>query len=220
MKTFSKTLITLVFLFGIFLIPSNAFADSFTLTEGFSYEDLSKDLKSEIDKIPGFKENDYVRTEDLRSVNIKYVGFDDREHDGNLIVHESIAKETLEIFNELFEKKYPIREMSCFCFRNISGTNRLSWHALGLAIDINYSLNPCLIIGKNGEVVNTIPAKCEKYADRTLNEKGLIKHGDDCYNAFASRGWEWGGSWDSPIDYMHFQKFPWYTPKPAPKYKK
>ncbi|MEV6448198.1 M15 family metallopeptidase, partial [Amycolatopsis sp. NPDC051716] len=24
--------------------------------------------------------------------------------------------------------------------------------------------------------------------------------------AFVSRGWTWGGSWDTPIDYQHFEK--------------
>ncbi|MFF1613422.1 M15 family metallopeptidase, partial [Amycolatopsis sp. NPDC058278] len=23
---------------------------------------------------------------------------------------------------------------------------------------------------------------------------------------FTTRGWTWGGSWDTPIDYQHFEK--------------
>ena len=47
----------------------------------------------------------------------------------------------------------------------------------------------------------------------------MIKQGDACYNAFVKRGWEWGESWDDPIDLHHFQKYTWTTEFPR-KYKK
>ncbi|MBE8524836.1 M15 family metallopeptidase, partial [Amycolatopsis sp. H6(2020)] len=35
---------------------------------------------------------------------------------------------------------------------------------------------------------------------------GMIHAGDVTERAFTSRGWTWGGSWDTPIDYQHFEK--------------
>ncbi len=36
--------------------------------------------------------------------------------------------------------------------------------------------------------------------------QGMIVKDDACYNAFISRGWEWGGNWKELKDYQHFQK--------------
>lgn len=193
--------------FVLFLILPVCFnisvkADSFTLCDGFYYEDVSEEFKSKMQENFEFPKNEYIRYKDLRVANLKYIGFNGEVNDGKLIVNEKVAKEVLEIFKEVFDKKYPIKNMSSFCFRKIANSERLSWHALGLAIDINYNINPHVL--SNGK---TIPENCGKYKDRTLDEKGLIKEGDDYYNAFIKRGWDWGGHWDDP-DYMHFCKMP------------
>ena len=130
-----------------------------------------------------------------------------------------VSKEVLEIFKELFDAKYPINTISCFCFRNIAGTDRLSWHAYGLAVDINYKQNPYVAFDEStNKITKLIPDDSEKYVDRTLNEKGMIKEDDVCHKAFVSRGWEWGGSWAPDKDWMHFQRFPRNAPRPLPKY--
>lgn len=230
-KCINKVQMVLVVVLVICLnISLCAHAESFVLCDGFSYEDVTESTPLDIGAdVTNFAENRYVRRQDLRLLNVKYVGFDDAVHDGQLVVaYEvkspitgqviNIAREVLEIFKELFDHRYPIDRMSCFCFRNISGKKSLSWHAYGLAVDINYHQNPCLIMGKRGRILKTVPENLERYANRGLNEKGMIKVGDACYNAFIRRGWEWGGSWSSPKDYMHFQKFAWNAPRPAAKY--
>ncbi|MDR1364394.1 MAG: M15 family metallopeptidase [Oscillospiraceae bacterium] len=231
-KIASKMLIALGFVLIIFLTPLNVFAvEPFVLSDGFSFEDISEDFELSIDEKSNFDDNIYIRRKDLRLLKFKCFGFDGEIYNGELVVAyeatnpitkevTNVSKEVLEILKELFEKEYPIDKISCFYFRNIGETDRLSQHAYGLAIDINYNKNPCLIIDENGEILRTIPKDLEKYADRTLEEKGMIKIGDDCYNAFTKRFWEWGGSWDNPKDFMHFQKFPSDYPKPEPKYKK
>ena len=124
----------------------------------------------------------------------------------------------VDIFKELYEEKYPIEKIrlideydaideksmednntSAFCYRVIEGTNKLSNHAKGCAIDINPLQNP--------QVINGIayPKKAEQYVDRTLSMKGMIKKGDSIYKAFIKRGWSWGGDWKNP-DYQHFEK--------------
>jgi hypothetical protein len=32
----------------------------------------------------------------------------------------------------------------------------------------------------------------------------MIRPGDVVTKAFATIGWTWGGTWQSPTDYMHF----------------
>ena len=52
-----------------------------------------------------------VRLDDLVSIHLNYVGFDDAVHDGVLVVHRRLAKETVEIFGELFAAGFPIERM-------------------------------------------------------------------------------------------------------------
>ena len=84
----------------------------------------------------------------LSYLQVSYFGFDNKTHVGEIIVNAKIADEVLEIFKELYEIKYPIEKIklideydaddelsmsdnntSCFCYRVISGTNRLSNHS-------------------------------------------------------------------------------------------
>ena len=179
------------------------------------------------------RKDSLVTFDDLRYLTITYWGFDDQKHVGNLIVNKQISDDVLEIFKVLLENKFPIEKMvlpdyydgidelsmeddntSAFNDRPIEGSGALSWHQLGLAIDINPFVNPCFhpnskIIEPTGTERFLIePAGTEKFLDRTLDQPGLIKEGDACYKAFTSRGWDWGGSWNDPDpkDYMHFQK--------------
>lgn len=106
-------------------------------------------------------ENDNIGREDLRYLRLLYYGFDDETHVGELITNVAIADEILEIFQELYENQYPIEKMllideyggdddlavadnntSCFNYRVVAGSTKLSRHALGMAIDINPFYNP------------------------------------------------------------------------------
>ncbi|MGL5754237.1 MAG: M15 family metallopeptidase [Paraclostridium sp.] len=155
----------------------------------------------------------------LSYLKITHYGFDDKTHLGEMIVNKDVAKEVLDIFKELYEKKYPIDKIklideydaqddlsmkdnntSAFCYREISGSKVLSNHSKGMAIDINPLINP--MVKKN--IVS--PEEGEKYIDREVNTKGMIIKGDACYEAFAKRGWTWGGDWDTLKDYQHFEK--------------
>ena len=161
-----------------------------------------------------------IKYDDLRRVNVKYWGFDNKTHtDGVLIVNKSVANDICSIFNDLYKAKYPIEKIrmideykandessmidnntSAFCYRLVAGTKVLSKHGKGVAIDINPLYNPQV---KNGKVY---PSISKPYADRSKNVKGMIKKGDACYKAFTSRGWKWGGNWKNSKDYQHFEK--------------
>lgn len=155
---------------------------------------------------------------DLSFLTITYIDYEGETQVGNLVVNKKVAHEVLDIFKEIYEAKFPIERMdlvdlydaednksmlanntSSFNYRTIAGTDVLSNHGKGVAIDINPFYNPHVINGK------TSPTEAQKYADRTLNDKGMIKAGDVVHKAFTSRGWTWGGDWKNP-DYQHFEK--------------
>lgn len=162
---------------------------------------------------------DQVDIKQLSYLKVTYYGFDDKPHIGDMIVDKSVSSEVLDIFEELYSKKYPIEKISlidkydaiddlsmkdnntsAFCYREIAGSNKLSNHSKGLAIDINPLINPMV---KNGEVS---PKEGKDYVDREQDVKGMITKGDACYEAFTKRGWTWGGDWTSLKDYQHFEK--------------
>ena len=88
---------------------------------------------------------------------------------------------------------------SAFNCRNVAGTSSLSWHAYGLAIDINPLVNP--YVTQRG----VSPPEGAPYVDRASTTPGLITPGDVVTTAFEQAGWSWGGTWRSP-DYQHFAR--------------
>ncbi len=167
-----------------------------------------------------------VDYEDLRYMNVLYYDFEGQVRTGELICNKGIAQDLVEIFYELYLNEYQIEKIrlideyggddtasmsdnntSCFNYRVVDGTNNLSKHALGCAIDVNPFYNPYVVFNKNGSGETYIsPAGSEKYADRTQNFPYKIDETDLCYKLFTSHGFTWGGNWNSSKDYQHFQK--------------
>jgi hypothetical protein len=166
-----------------------------------------------------YKENCPIPITDLAYVRVTYYDMKGQVCLGELVVHKKIADMTMEIFKDIHAAKFPIEKMrlideyeadddrsmgdnnsSAFCFRSI--TNRpgvISNHGLGIAIDINTHLNPYV----KGD--NIAPSNARKYADRSLNEPGMIHPDDVVVIAFKKRGFTWGGDWKSLKDYQHFE---------------
>lgn len=192
--------------------------------EEFYYEEIPEEVKQRIEGI-SYKEDCRVPYEELRYVRVTHMGFDGKPHTGELIVNKMIAEDVVEIFRELYRQKYPIERLelvdeyaaddnlsmaannsSAFNYRVIEGTDRISLHGYGLAIDINPLYNP-FIHKVNGKLTVT-PVNGAHYADRTLNCPYFIQVGDVCYQAFVKRGFTWGGEWSDHQDFQHFQKVP------------
>lgn len=169
-----------------------------------------------------FKTNCIVPKESLRYIQVSYYGFDHSSHMGELVVNKDIADKVVKIFEELYNIKYPIEEMklvddydaddetsmaadntSCFNYRMIDGSETLSNHSLGLAIDINPLYNPYVRPGRSERSV--LPVEGEKYADRSLDCPYMIHKGDACYDIFTKYGFTWGGDWNTTKDYQHFE---------------
>lgn len=160
-----------------------------------------------------------VSRDDLRYVTILHVDIEGRQHRGELVCHKAIAQDLADIFRQLFQARYPIASVrliddfdaddersmtanntSCFCYRPVSGTQRLSRHALGMAIDINPLYNPYV----RGQRVQ--PKQGRPYADRSRRFDYKIERGDLLWRLFTEHGFRWGGSWRTLKDWQHFEK--------------
>jgi hypothetical protein len=186
-------------------------------THTFEILQIDDQLK-EIMQGKSYHDNETVSFEDLRLVTVLYYGYDENDHEGEIVVHKDIAEKVLNVFKILYDKKFPIESIklvdyfegdddlsmkannsSGFNFRVIPGTDRISNHGYGLAIDINPLVNP--YVTKKG----VFPSEGEAYVDRNQEVKGMIKENDVCYNAFISEGFTWGGAWQNSKDYQHFE---------------
>lgn len=194
-------------------------------TDSFTSQPLPGKI---INRIMGnsYVENDVVSLEDLAYLKVLHYGFDDEIHEGELIVNKAVAEEVLDIFRELYEKKFPIEKIrliddydadddksmaannsSAFCFRRLTGGGDLSEHAYGFAVDINPLYNPYVRRWEDDSLL-ILPPSGADFVERNSDVKGKICPGNVCYNAFVSRGWEWGGDWTDIDDNHHFQKYP------------
>lgn len=193
------------------------------VTLSFYYEPLSEEI---IDRITGisYVENDNISLDELRYVHILHYNFDGEEKEGELICNKAIAQDLLEIFYELYLAEYKIEKVqlideyngddtasmadnntSCFNYRVVDGTTKLSKHAYGLAIDINPFYNPYVVFQDDGNTYIS-PEGSEPYTDRAADFPYKIDEKDLCYQLFTEHGFIWGGSWNSCKDYQHFQK--------------
>ena len=163
----------------------------------------------------------------LRYLTLSYYDFEGNIQDGELIVHQDVADETVKIFEELFEIKYPIKSMklisdfkgsdfqsieadntSAFNCRSITG-NKKKWsnHAYGKAIDINPIENP--YISKSGYISHKSSLFYKKRVHKDLTnqkDRALLLKNDDVTQIFKKYKWSWGGDWKTIKDYQHFEK--------------
>lgn len=170
-----------------------------------------------------YKPNPYIGRQDLRHIRVLHWDYDKKIHVGELVCNKKIADKLVSIFRQLFEQRYPIERMvlpeeydaddekqmranntSCFCYRPIAGSSKLSKHSLGLAIDINPLYNPYYKVLKDGTRF-VQPATAKIYCNRKATFPYKIDHKDLCYRLFKANGFQWGGDWRSSKDYQHFE---------------
>jgi hypothetical protein len=157
----------------------------------------------------------------LRVLSVKYLSFDGRIHQGQLVVHAAIARPLRAIFPELLDMGFPIAKMipvprygwddeesmqdnnsSGYHFRPIAGTSKLSFHALGLALDINPLFNPWM---REGSVQ-------PKGATYDPDRPGTLYAGSPVVELFKHHGFDWGGDWMAErgyVDYQHLSFLHW-----------
>ncbi|MDZ4227436.1 MAG: M15 family metallopeptidase [Patescibacteria group bacterium] len=147
-------------------------------------------------------------------VSVPYFSFGREVCEGQLEVHTEVAEEVRGIFTKLLEMRFPIAQIvpvaafgwdddasmaannsSAFNYRVIFGTNRLSNHSFGRAIDINPVQNP--YVQRGGAVVPPGAHYDPKKLGTVTPEVAAL---------FKSYGWEWGGNWVERKDWQHFEK--------------
>ena len=209
-------------------MTASAHPERITYAEGFFYEPISTEVESRIRGI-SYPEDDSdieVSLSDLSYVGVLYNDFDGNVAQGELICNKTIALDIVEIFEELYRNGYQFERIelideyggddtlsmennntSCFNYRIVDGTDHLSKHAYGLAIDINPFYNPYVVFNKDDSGETYIsPKGSEVYADRSKDFPYKIDENDLCYKLFIEHGFSWGGNWNSSKDYQHFQK--------------
>jgi hypothetical protein len=184
----------------------------------FYYSELTEEQKQTLGNDPAV-----IGDEELVYLHVLYYDFDGQTQEGELICNRGIVQDLVEIFAGLYQAKYPIEKIrlidvydgddassmaddnsSCFNYRTIVGTDNLSMHAYGLAVDINPLYNP-YITGDGGDTI-IWPEAASAYADRSLDFPYKIDHDDLCYRLFTEHGFTWGGDWSGNKDYQHFEK--------------
>jgi len=170
-----------------------------------------------------YKRDCTVPLSDLRYVRALHYDAYGRILVGEMVCNKAISDDVVAVLRTLFEARYPIECMvlideydaddgrsmaannsSSFNFRRISGSDRLSNHSDGMAVDINPLYNPCVRV--RGGVTVVEPEVGAPYADRDVCFRYKIDRDDVCYREFVKRGFVWGGDWTSLKDYQHFEK--------------
>lgn len=200
----------------------------------FSFSNTIKPISKEIEKRMragnSYRDNCPVKLKDLRYLRLKYFGFDRKTHTGEMIVHKSVAKDVVEIFDELYRRQYPIHKMelvskykgsdyksieadntSAFNCRAVTGnSHKWSNHAYGKAIDLNPIENP--YISRSGRIAHKESlrfAKNREYLRKSSNKpayRAILTSNSPAVKIFKRHSWRWGGDWHSIKDYQHFEK--------------
>ena len=191
------------------------------LLKGFSISEINDEIFSKISG-KSYKKNCTVPLEDLSYLSLLHKDLNGKILNGEMICNVKIAENLIDIFQRLFEANYPIEKIrlideydaddelsmrdnnsSCFNFRFVSFTNRVSLHGYGLAVDINPLYNPYIKTVDGKKII--APDNSAQYEDRTKDFKYKIVENDLCCKLFKEHNFLWGGNcWDDEKDYQHF----------------
>jgi len=168
-----------------------------------------------------------VSLERLRIVDVSYYDFKNEVSQGKLVVLDAVATFVMTIFQDLFQRQFPIQKMipideydgsddasmednnsSAFNYREIPGRGVISIHSYGLAIDVNTVQNPFmgnsyLNKEKGCSMIEVWPTKGIEYINRFHQRKGMVEPIVDIFHKYGFR--DWGGHWKDLMDYHHFQ---------------
>ena len=159
------------------------------------------------------------RWDALAYVRADHVTMDGDLATGELVVAAGIAAATVELLRRLCALGFPIRRMtlvddfaasddasmaadnsSAFNFRVIAGTQLLSQHALGRAIDINPVENPWRRPDR------VVPDAGRAFLDRNHVRPGMIIRPGPVTRSLDELGWTWGGDWMHAFDDHHLAR--------------
>ncbi|MGJ9413959.1 M15 family metallopeptidase [Aeromicrobium sp. CF4.19] len=165
----------------------------------------------------------------LRRVDLNFTDFDGQDHRGHLVVNADTAESVRHVFDQLYERAFPIARMvgveefdgdvgaslaanntsayNCRRSDQINAPFGESPHANGRAVDINPVQNPW------------VDLRCDCWTPSADNKErtpgaGKIVADDAVVRLFEAQGWVWQNI-DVP-DYMHFDTgYPSEPPPPV-----
>ncbi len=195
-------------------------------------EPIPEDVRESMKGI-SMPEDATVGFDDLSYLTIPHYDFNGDIVEGHMVVDKDVAEDVLNIFKELYDIQYPIERMelidkydemqteefdsldrssmgrnntSCFCYRVVNGSSKLSNHARGRAIDLNPLINPW-VQGSSYSPRNAgLYVDREKTFEDDIINRAMIHAKDEVVQIFEKYGWSWGGYWQSQQDYQHFEK--------------
>lgn len=203
------------------IIPENFQEATDFLNEAFNISEIGAELFARIDG-KSYKKDCPIPLSELRYLRVLHKDLGGATHAGELICNVRIAEALTDIFRTLYAENYPIEKIrlidayeaddelsmrdnnsSCFNFRYVSFTNRISLHGYGMAVDINPLYNPYIKLVDGRKVI--APDNSSAYEDRAKDFPYKIAADDLCCRLFKARGFLWGGDcWDDEKDYQHF----------------
>ena len=167
------------------LQASPIFAD---VEDGFTVSEITPEIFARI-KGKSYKDNCPIPLGDLRYLRVLHKDKDGVTHEGEMICSVNIASDVLEIFRAMYEAGYPIERVrlvddydaddetsmrdnnsSCFNFRFITHSTRISKHGLGLAVDINTLYNPYIRVTDKGTIFEPATAGTHTTSKRQSRE--------------------------------------------------
>jgi hypothetical protein len=187
----------------------------------FFINEIPENLKQSMIHKRIWQETCPVGLNQLRLLQVDHYNFTGDVLNGEIVTHFRIAENVIKIFQELYRLKFPINKVrliddydgndelsmtdnnsSCFNYRNIPGSDILSIHSYGLAIDINPLQNPFIVINNNKNIT-VYPKEGALFLNRYNRRAGMV---EPIVELFKNHGFDdWGGMWNDPIDYHHFQ---------------
>ncbi len=145
---------------------------------------------------------------EIVSLKIDYIDYNGEKQTGIIEVNKNISENVLGVFTDLYMIKFPINKIdksyqrpdediimdnitTGYNFRYIMGTNYLSKHASGYAIDLNPKVNPAK------------PSKISHVYDESIQ---IGKITPEVVDLFKKWGFKWGGEiFDDFWDSHHFE---------------
>jgi len=218
-----KLIFILIFIFS-FLFLSNSGTEN--INSGFmlgTYENPIIDSNMTIiQAMEGLSSQCPVNIKERqRLVTVKYYSFDNKIHQGQLLIDKDLVEDIILIFDLILSERFPIHSVipishisfrrngrwddnasmeannsSGFNYRTIAGTQTLSKHATGRAFDINPVQNPYI----TSNAILPFNSVYNPRAPGTLTNDNII------VKTLIARGWTWGGNWTNLKDYQHFEK--------------
>lgn len=191
----------------------------------FTQGPIPNDLKQKLFDKGLWKETCPDPLERFSLLHISYYDFKGTPHDdGRMIVIDAAAPYVLDIFKKLYRENFPLEKVrltseyggddnlsmadnntSAFNCREVTGGGLISAHAYGLAVDINPAMNPFVgPLDKEKGTAEVLPPAGLGFLNRSNERPGMVN--GSVISIFEKNGFPvWGGKWNDPIDWQHFQ---------------